>query len=266
MTAKPASEFAQTSIAAPGITGVDWEERVEFNRLREYRITRARQALEKSDLGALLVFESNNIRYLTATHIFSDRFLRPGDRAFFDILHSFNGYRTCYYRTFAVGSASRAQHDGYRRAREYMDRAIALVRLGATTADICAVWPKAEEIEFLDEEAVRSAVRARRRPVDLGEADLLQARLLRAPRGPRGGHGVRPGELLAFCRRHRCRSDGGRVRGHPRRLLGDYEVPCRGSHRGRAALLHRRWAVAHSAWLPEPQEHTVGPRRGVMPP
>ena len=44
-------------------------------------------------------------------HVYSDRLIRPGDPAFFDILHSFNGYRTCYYRTFAVGSASVAQRD-----------------------------------------------------------------------------------------------------------------------------------------------------------
>jgi len=43
-----------------------------------------------------------------------------GDPAFFDILHSYNGYRTCYYRTFAVGSASSAQKDAYTRAREYI--------------------------------------------------------------------------------------------------------------------------------------------------
>ena len=46
-------------------------------------------------------------------HIFSDRVLRPGDPAFYDILHSYMGYRTCYYRTFAVGSASQAQVDAY---------------------------------------------------------------------------------------------------------------------------------------------------------
>jgi len=40
-------------------------------------------------------------------HIFSDRVLRPGDPAFYDILHSFNGYRTCYYRTFAVAARRR---------------------------------------------------------------------------------------------------------------------------------------------------------------
>ncbi len=39
-------------------------------------------------------------------HVFSDRLLRPGDQAFFDIIHSFMGYRTCYYRTFSVGGAT----------------------------------------------------------------------------------------------------------------------------------------------------------------
>lgn len=86
-------------------------------------------------------------------HVFSDRLIRPGDPAFFDILHSFVGYRTCYYRTFAVGSASRAQRDAYTICREYMDRAIELVRPGATTADIVSVWPRAEEFGFANEEA-----------------------------------------------------------------------------------------------------------------
>jgi Xaa-Pro dipeptidase len=86
-------------------------------------------------------------------HVYSDRLIRPGDPAFFDILHSHLGYRTCYYRTFAVGSASVAQRDAYTRCREYMDQAIALVRPGATTADVVSVWPRAEEFGFPDEEA-----------------------------------------------------------------------------------------------------------------
>jgi len=108
------------------------------------------------DLGSEYVEGVNAIsgeRCSPHPHVFSDRLIRPGDPAFFDILHSFNGYRTCYYRTFAVGSASRAQHDAYKRAREYMDRAIALVRPGATTADIVSVWPTAQEFGFADEEA-----------------------------------------------------------------------------------------------------------------
>ncbi|MHB1166123.1 MAG: M24 family metallopeptidase [Candidatus Nanopelagicales bacterium] len=336
MSLRHSAEFAQTSIAAPGIIGVDWEERVDFGRLRDYRIARARQALEASDLGALLVFESSNIRYLTATHIgtwgfnkterwalltrtgepwvwdfgsaaknhrmyspwlipehsrggnnglqgaiaptsglphgtaqeiaailreegvagmpvgidvveipmlraleaagitvkdgqqvmldarqiknrdeilllsqaaamvdgvyqdiyeflkpgvrendvvalathrliemgseqveainsiagercsphphvFSDRYIRPGDQAYFDIIHSFNGYRTCYYRTFAVGRATQAHRDAYTKARELIDAAIALVRPGASTADIARLWPSADEFGFTSE-------------------------------------------------------------------------------------------------------------------
>lgn len=108
------------------------------------------------DLGSEYVEGVNAIsgeRCSPHPHVFSDRLIRPGDPAFFDILHSFNGYRTCYYRTFAVGSASIAQRDAYKRAREYMDHAIALVRPGATTADIVSVWPKAQEFGFPDEEA-----------------------------------------------------------------------------------------------------------------
>jgi Xaa-Pro aminopeptidase len=86
-------------------------------------------------------------------HVFTDRMLRPGDPAYFDILHAYNGYRTCYYRTFAVGSASRAQVDAYRRCRDYLDQAISLIRPGMTTADVVSVWPEAEEFGFPDEEA-----------------------------------------------------------------------------------------------------------------
>jgi Xaa-Pro aminopeptidase len=86
-------------------------------------------------------------------HVYSDRLLRPGDPAFFDILHSYLGYRTCYYRTFAVGSASRAQRDAYVICREAIDRAIDVVKPGATTADVVAQWPRAEEFGFPDEEA-----------------------------------------------------------------------------------------------------------------
>jgi Xaa-Pro aminopeptidase len=108
------------------------------------------------DLGSEYVEGVNAIsgeRCSPHPHVYSDRIVRPGDPAFFDILHSYMGYRTCYYRTFAVGSASPAQRDAYTRAREYMDRAIAVVKPGATTADVVSVWPKAQEFGFPDEEA-----------------------------------------------------------------------------------------------------------------
>src|SRR5256885_1674295 len=195
-----------------GLMAVDWEERVNFERLRTERLARVKKFLEASDLGALLCFDMNNIRYITATHIgtwamdklvrfsllprgddpilwdfgsaarhhqlynpgsehvegvnaisgercnphphvYTDRVLRPGDPAYFDILHSFMGYRTCYYRTFVVGSASPAQVDAYTRCREYLDTAIGLIKPGVSTADVVRVWPKAAEFGFPNEEA-----------------------------------------------------------------------------------------------------------------
>jgi Xaa-Pro aminopeptidase len=84
-------------------------------------------------------------------HNFTDRMIRPGDQCFFDILQSFMGYRTCYYRTFNVGRATPSQHDAYKKAREWLDNAIARIKPGASTAHICNVFPKAEEFGFPDE-------------------------------------------------------------------------------------------------------------------
>ena len=330
------SEFAQTAIPAPGTMGVDFEERVDFGRLRAYRLTRARAALDRSELGSLLCFDMNNIRYITSTnigewardklmrfavlaqgaepvlwdfgsaakahrlhspwlrpensragltglrgsiapdagffaraareikdvlseagvaeepvgmdisempmvfelqrlgidvrdgqqtmldareiksqdeilllstaasmvdgvyqtvyealkpgireneivalvneqlyrmgsddvegvnaisgercsphpHIFSDRMIRPGEQAFFDIIHSFNGYRTCYYRTFCVGRATQSQRDAYKQAREWIDASIALVKPGVSTDQLARAWPEATEFGFADE-------------------------------------------------------------------------------------------------------------------
>ena len=330
------AEFAVTSIPAPGTGNVDFEQRVNFDRLRSYRLSRARDALERSDLGAVLCFDMNNIRYLTSTnigewardklmrfavltgsgepvlwdfgsaakahrihspwlppdrsragmtglrgsvapdagffaraarevkavldeegaggeplgvditelpmlfelqrlgvevrdgqqtmldareikspdeimllsmaaamvdgvyqmvsevlkpgirendivalvnkrlyemgsddvegvnaisgercsphpHIFADRLIRPGDQAYFDIIHSYNGYRTCYYRTFCVGRATQSQRDAYARARGWMDEAIGLVKPGVTTDNIARLWPEAHDFGFADE-------------------------------------------------------------------------------------------------------------------
>jgi Xaa-Pro dipeptidase len=330
-------EFPVATTRAPGVMGVDWEERVNFDRLRDYRLSRVRQQLEAHGLGALLLFETSNIRYATATqigywafnkgerwalvtrsgrpriwdfgsaakahrlqlpdlydqtnsiggnaglqgaigpetglhgraaqeiaaalreeglvgeplgvdmaetavflalqseglrvtdgqqammmareiknpdeimllsqasamvdgvyqdifealkpgiresdivglaharlfemgsefveainsiagercsphpHVFSDRIIRPGDQAYFDIIHAYNGYRTCYYRTFAVGRATNAHRDAFKQSREWMDAAIDLVRPGNTTDMIAKVWPRATEFGFVDE-------------------------------------------------------------------------------------------------------------------
>jgi Xaa-Pro aminopeptidase len=86
-------------------------------------------------------------------HNFTDRIIRPGDQAFFDIIHSFNGYRTCYYRTFSVGSATPAQRDAYKQAREWMDRGIEGIRAGVGSDEIAALLPAAEEFGFPGEMA-----------------------------------------------------------------------------------------------------------------
>jgi len=330
------AEFPVATSPAPGIMNVDWEQRVDFDRLRAYRVARVREQLDQSDLGAILLFETSNIRYLTSTHIgywafnkgeryalitrtgepkiwdfgsaakahrlqhpymdpensiggntglqgaiaptsglqtraaleiasvlkeegvgdmplgvdmaetsvflalqsagisvsdgqqvmmlareiksedelvlltqacamvdgvyqdiyeflkpgvresdvvalahkrlfemgsefveavnsiagercsphphvFSDRLIRPGDQAYFDIIHAYNGYRTCYYRTFVVGRATQSQRDAYKQAREWMDSAIQLVKPGTMTDEIARVWPEAEDFGFPSE-------------------------------------------------------------------------------------------------------------------
>ncbi len=106
------------------------------------------------EMGSEFVEAINSIageRCSPHPHVFSDRLIRPGDQAYFDIIHVFNGYRTCYYRTFAVGRASQAHRDAFKQSREWMDAAIDQVQVGKTTADIAQVWPEAHEFGFEDE-------------------------------------------------------------------------------------------------------------------
>ena len=107
-------------------------------------------------------------------HVFSDRLLRPGDQAFFDIIHSFMGYRTCYYRTFNVGTVSQSQLDAYKQCREWLDAAIDLVRPGhddrrdrGGVADRAGSWVRRRG------ELLRPAVRPRDRRRAVRAADDL---------------------------------------------------------------------------------------------
>jgi Xaa-Pro aminopeptidase len=84
-------------------------------------------------------------------HNFTDRLLRPGDQAFFDIIQSYMGYRTCYYRTFNVGRATDSQRDAYKRAREWIDAAIAIIKPGVRSDQVANCWPTADKIGFADE-------------------------------------------------------------------------------------------------------------------
>ena len=106
------------------------------------------------DLGSEHVDNINAVsgeRCSPHPHVFSDRIIRPGDQAFFDIIHTFIGYKTCYYRTFVVGKGTDAQRDAYKRARGWIDASIELMRPGVTTDKVASVWPKAQDFGFDNE-------------------------------------------------------------------------------------------------------------------
>ena len=191
------------------------------------------------DLGSEYVEGVNAIsgeRCSPHPHVYSDRIVRPGDPAFFDILHSYVGYRTCYYRCFSVGSASRSMRDAYTRCREYMDQAIAAVRPGATTADIVSLWPTAEEFGFANEEAAFALQYGHGVGLSIWEKPIF-SRLVSLD------HPETLEEGMVFALETYWPGDDGWSaaqdrrggRGHRRRLRSDHEVPCRGSADRRAS-------------------------------
>ena len=153
---KTAEEIALLDHAAAIVDGV-YDEIYRMLRpgVREHEIVaRAMQLL--FELGSEQVEAINAVsgdRCNPHPHVFSDRLLRPGDQAFFDVIHSFMGYRTCYYRTFNVGGVTPSQLDAYKQCREWLDAAIELVRPGTMTDQIASVWPTAQELGFPDEQA-----------------------------------------------------------------------------------------------------------------
>jgi Xaa-Pro aminopeptidase len=112
---------------AAGIVDAVYEEIYRLLRpgVRENEVVAAAMRL-LFELGSEHVEAINAIsgdRCYPHPHTFADRLLRPGDQCFFDIIHAFNGYRTCYYRTFNVGYATPAQLDAYKQCREWLDDA-----------------------------------------------------------------------------------------------------------------------------------------------
>lgn len=86
-------------------------------------------------------------------HDYSDRMIRPGELVFIDIMSHYLGYATCYYRTFAVTRSTQRQRDVYKRALDWLQASIDVVRPGVTTADVARVWPSAKELGYADEAA-----------------------------------------------------------------------------------------------------------------
>jgi Xaa-Pro aminopeptidase len=86
------------------------------------------------------------------SHTFSDRIIQPGDIVYLDLMHAYMGYQTCYYRTFVCGKPNQYQLDAYETASRWLSDALDMIKPGVTTADVCQVWPKAEEFGYRDED------------------------------------------------------------------------------------------------------------------
>lgn len=91
-------------------------------------------------------------RGLPHSHTPSDRLIQPGDIVFTDPLVHFMGYRTCYYRCFVCGKPNKYQEEAYEKASQWISGALDVIKPGATTADVAAVWPKAEEFGYRNED------------------------------------------------------------------------------------------------------------------
>ena len=63
-----------------GIAGVDWQQRINWDRLRTYRLERAREKMKAHNLGAMLLMYDENVRYVTSTLTPGWNRLKPGLR------------------------------------------------------------------------------------------------------------------------------------------------------------------------------------------
>ena len=86
-------------------------------------------------------------------HVFTDRVLRPGRPRLLRHPAQLHGLPHVLLPHVRGRQRVAALVDAYKRCRYYLDAAIALIRPGATTADVVQVWPKAQEFGFPDEEA-----------------------------------------------------------------------------------------------------------------
>lgn len=84
-------------------------------------------------------------------HVFSNRMIRPNELVYLDIGNTYNGYKTCYYRTFSCGKPNKSQEKAYEIALKWLYDGIAQIKAGNTTSDIAKVWPSAQELGFKDE-------------------------------------------------------------------------------------------------------------------
>jgi Xaa-Pro aminopeptidase len=72
--------MVESGYANFGITGLDWQQRVNWDRLRKYRLESARARMKAHGLGAMLCMYDENVRYLTGTMTPGWNRLKPGLR------------------------------------------------------------------------------------------------------------------------------------------------------------------------------------------
>src|SRR3546814_10132881 len=72
-------------------------------------------------------------------------------------MHSYNGYRTCYYRTFICGEPNNHQIDAYEKASKWISASIDMIRPGVTPDEVAQVWPDATEFGYRDEAEIGRA-------------------------------------------------------------------------------------------------------------
>jgi Xaa-Pro aminopeptidase len=85
---------------------------------------------------------------------FSDRIIKPGDITFMDLAAlTWNGYKSCYYRTYCVGKEpTQEMKDYYSMALEWLYDSIDAVKVGTTTREIAEKWPSAKKVWGYEEE------------------------------------------------------------------------------------------------------------------
>ena len=63
-----------------GYASLEWKEGIDWSRVREYRLARAREAMDRHGLGAMLLMYDENCRYVTSTLTPGWNKLKPGLR------------------------------------------------------------------------------------------------------------------------------------------------------------------------------------------
>lgn len=153
-TIKTKEEIQLLEISAAMVDGAYWDV-INFVKpgVRENEVC-ALMRKRLIELGAENVHNVNVIsgdRAYPHPHDFSDRIIRPGDMVFLDVVNDFNGYKTCYYRTFVCGRPTERQKRVYKKAYDWLYDAIKLIKPGVLTSEIAKCWPTYKDLGYNDE-------------------------------------------------------------------------------------------------------------------